>query len=67
MSISKKRYTLVIVDEYTRFTWVFFLHTKSETMDILKDHIRMIEKGSVNKVKILRSVITQILIICYEQ
>ena len=21
MSISKKRYTLVIVDEYTRFTW----------------------------------------------
>ena len=41
MSISKKRYTLVIV-EYTRYTRVFFLHAKSETSDVLKDHIQMI-------------------------
>ena len=43
MSISKKRYTLVIVDEYTRFTWVYFLHRKDETTTILLDHVRLIE------------------------
>ena len=54
MSISKKRYTLVIVDEYTRFTWVYFLHRKDETSTILLDHVRLIETD-VFKVKILRS------------
>ena len=28
LSISKKRYALVIVDEFTRFTWVYFLFQK---------------------------------------
>ena len=54
MSIGKKRYTLVIVDEFTRFTWVYFLHRKDETSAILMDHIKMIEDDTV-KVKILRS------------
>ena len=54
MSISKKRYTLVIVDEYTRFTWVYFLHRKDETPAILLDHVRLIETDEF-KVKILRS------------
>ena len=55
MSINKKRYTLVIVDEYTRFTWVYFLHRKDETSDILMDHVKLIETGTSYKVKILRS------------
>ena len=54
MSIIKKRYTLVIVDEYTRFTWVYFLHRKDETTTILLDHVRMIETDEF-KEKILRS------------
>jgi hypothetical protein len=55
MSISKKRYTLVIVDEYSRFTWVYFLHRKDETPEVLLDHVRMIETTTKFKVKILRS------------
>ena len=55
MTISKKRYTLVIVDEFSRFTWVYFLHKKDETPEILLDHVRMIETSSKYKVKILRS------------
>ncbi|KAK1388396.1 hypothetical protein POM88_016574 [Heracleum sosnowskyi] len=55
MSISKKRYTLVIVDEYSRFTWVYFLHRKDETPEVLLDHVRMIETTTKYKVKILRS------------
>ncbi|KAL8098289.1 hypothetical protein AgCh_031161 [Apium graveolens] len=55
MSIAKKRYALVIVDEYTRYTWVYFLHTKDESPSILLAHVRGLEKGSTYKVKIIRS------------
>ena len=55
MSINKKRYTLVIIDDFTRYTWVYFLHRKDETPEILLDHIRQIENRSTHKVKTLRS------------
>ena len=55
MSINKKRYTLVIVDDFTRYTWVYFLYKKDETPEILLDHIRQIENRSTHKVKTLRS------------
>nr|GEX06297.1 hypothetical protein [Tanacetum cinerariifolium] len=35
-SLNKKSYCLVITDDYSRFTWVFFLATKDETTPILK-------------------------------
>ena len=53
--MTKKRYTLVIVDDFTRYTWVYFLHKKDETPHILIDHIKLLETGSVHKVKTLRS------------
>jgi hypothetical protein len=31
ISISGNKYGLVIIDDYSRFTWVFFLQDKSET------------------------------------
>jgi hypothetical protein len=31
ISIYSNKYGLVIVDDYSRFTWVFFLQDKSET------------------------------------
>nr|GEZ57099.1 Gag-Pol polyprotein [Tanacetum cinerariifolium] len=33
-SINKKKYVLVIVDDYTRFGWVRFLRTKDETLEV---------------------------------
>ncbi|KAJ9558160.1 LOW QUALITY PROTEIN: hypothetical protein OSB04_012774 [Centaurea solstitialis] len=36
MSIGKKSYCLVIVDDYSRFTWVYFLRTKDETSALIK-------------------------------
>ncbi|GKC09351.1 retrovirus-related pol polyprotein from transposon TNT 1-94 [Tanacetum coccineum] len=38
-SINEKRYILVIVDDYSRFTWVYFLRTKDETPEIIKNSI----------------------------
>jgi hypothetical protein len=36
ISISGNKYGLVIIDDYSRFTWVFFLQDKSETQEVLK-------------------------------
>ncbi|GJT98396.1 putative ribonuclease H-like domain-containing protein [Tanacetum coccineum] len=47
-----------IVDEsnkwHRRFSWVFFLRTKDETSEILKDFIRQIENQLNQKVKTIR-------------
>ena len=36
-SLGAKKHCLVIVDDYSRFTWVFFLKLKSETQQIFID------------------------------
>ncbi|GJV97112.1 putative ribonuclease H-like domain-containing protein [Tanacetum coccineum] len=53
-SIIKKMYCLVVTDEYSRFTCVFFLPTKDETSGILKSFITGIENLLNHKVKIIR-------------
>nr|GEV81716.1 putative ribonuclease H-like domain-containing protein [Tanacetum cinerariifolium] len=42
-SLNKKSYCLVVTDDYSRFTWVFFLATKDETSFILKTFITGLE------------------------
>jgi hypothetical protein len=37
ISIGRGKYCLVIVDDYSRFTWVFFLQEKSQTQGTLKN------------------------------
>nr|GEU56842.1 putative ribonuclease H-like domain-containing protein [Tanacetum cinerariifolium] len=54
-SLNKKSYCLVVMDDYSRFTWVFFLATKDETSPILKTFITSIENQICLKVKIIRS------------
>nr|GFA07065.1 hypothetical protein [Tanacetum cinerariifolium] len=34
-SINGKRYVLVAVDDYSRYTWVFFLHSKDEASKVI--------------------------------
>ncbi|GJV21260.1 putative ribonuclease H-like domain-containing protein, partial [Tanacetum coccineum] len=50
-SIVKKMYCLVVTDDYSRFTWVFFLASKDETSGILKSFITGIENLVDHKVK----------------
>ncbi|GKA08682.1 putative ribonuclease H-like domain-containing protein [Tanacetum coccineum] len=54
-SLMHKKYCLVITDDYSRFSWVFFLRTKDETSEILKNFIKEIENLVDKKVKIIRS------------
>ncbi|GKA08077.1 putative ribonuclease H-like domain-containing protein [Tanacetum coccineum] len=50
----KKSYFLVVTDEFSRFSWVFFLATKDETSGILKTFIKEIENQLNYKVKVIR-------------
>ncbi|GJU26326.1 putative ribonuclease H-like domain-containing protein [Tanacetum coccineum] len=53
-SIMGKMNCLVVTDDYSRFSWVFFLTKKDETSGILKDFITGIENQLNHKVKIIR-------------
>nr|GFA91338.1 putative ribonuclease H-like domain-containing protein [Tanacetum cinerariifolium] len=53
-SLSKKSYCLVITDDYSRFSWVFFLASKDETAYVLKTFIIDLENLLSLKVKIIR-------------
>ncbi|GJY51103.1 putative ribonuclease H-like domain-containing protein [Tanacetum coccineum] len=54
-SINKKKYCLVVTDDFSRFSWVFFLATKDETNEILYKFITGLENQLNHKVKIIRS------------
>nr|GEZ93453.1 putative ribonuclease H-like domain-containing protein [Tanacetum cinerariifolium] len=50
----KKMYCLVVTNDYSRLTWVFFLGTKDETSGILKSFITRIENLVDHKVMMIR-------------
>ncbi|GKB05915.1 putative ribonuclease H-like domain-containing protein [Tanacetum coccineum] len=53
-SLMKKMYCLVVTDDYSRFSWIFFLATKDETSEILKTFIIGIDYLIDLKVKVIR-------------
>nr|GEZ91792.1 hypothetical protein [Tanacetum cinerariifolium] len=44
-SINGKKYILVIIDDYSRYTWTLFLRSKDETPEVLKDFLTMIQRN----------------------
>ncbi|GJW39892.1 retrovirus-related pol polyprotein from transposon TNT 1-94, partial [Tanacetum coccineum] len=48
-SINRKKYILVIVDDYSRFTWVKFLRSKDETPEFVIKFLKQIQVG-LNKI-----------------
>ncbi|GKA40279.1 putative ribonuclease H-like domain-containing protein [Tanacetum coccineum] len=53
-SLMKKMYCLVVTDDYSRFSWVFFLATEDETGGILKSFITRVGNLIDQKVKVIR-------------
>ncbi|GJU94215.1 putative ribonuclease H-like domain-containing protein [Tanacetum coccineum] len=49
-SLMNKKYCLVVTDDYSRFTWVFFLASKDETSAILKRFITKIDNHVDKKI-----------------
>ncbi|KAJ9557700.1 LOW QUALITY PROTEIN: hypothetical protein OSB04_012314 [Centaurea solstitialis] len=54
-SIAGKKYTLVIVDEYSRYTWVFFLRAKSDAPEEIILFVRKMERLNNLTVRSIRS------------
>ncbi|KAK9071824.1 hypothetical protein SSX86_008253 [Deinandra increscens subsp. villosa] len=54
MSLGKRSYFFVIIDDFSRYTWVFFLKTKDETAELLKTLVINLENQSNLKVKTIR-------------
>nr|GEV93631.1 hypothetical protein [Tanacetum cinerariifolium] len=44
-SINGKKYVLVIVDEYSRYTWTHFLRSKDETPEVLINLLTLVQRG----------------------
>jgi hypothetical protein len=55
ISIGGSKYCLVIVDDYSRFTWVFFLQEKSQTQETLKGFLRQAQNEFGLRIKKIRS------------
>ncbi|GJW02148.1 retrovirus-related pol polyprotein from transposon TNT 1-94 [Tanacetum coccineum] len=55
-SVNGKKYILVIVDDYSRFTWVKCLRTKDEAPDFIIKFLKMIQKvGISHEISVARS------------
>ena len=54
-SIGGDFYCLVVTDDYSRFSWVFFMSAKSETFDCIKLLVTKIESLYKLKVRRIRS------------
>jgi nicotinamidase-related amidase len=55
INIDGNKYGLIIVDDYSHFTWVFFLHDKSEMQEVLKKFLKRAQNEFDAKVKNIRS------------
>nr|GEW44861.1 retrovirus-related Pol polyprotein from transposon TNT 1-94 [Tanacetum cinerariifolium] len=54
-SINGKKYVLVIVDDFSRYTWTHFLKSKDETPKVLIDFLRLVQRGLHAQVRIVRT------------
>ncbi|GKC18957.1 retrovirus-related pol polyprotein from transposon TNT 1-94, partial [Tanacetum coccineum] len=54
-SINGKKYVLVIVDDYSRYTWTHFLRSKDETPEVLIDFLTLIQRGLHAQVRTVRT------------
>nr|GFB70791.1 retrovirus-related Pol polyprotein from transposon TNT 1-94 [Tanacetum cinerariifolium] len=54
-SINGKRYVIVIVDDYSRYTWTQFLRSKDETPEVLIDFLRLVQRGLHAQVRIVQT------------
>ncbi|GJW36223.1 retrovirus-related pol polyprotein from transposon TNT 1-94, partial [Tanacetum coccineum] len=54
-SINGKKYVLVIVDDYSRYTWTHFLRSKDKTPGVLIDFLTLVQRGLHAQVTTVRT------------
>nr|GEV24098.1 retrovirus-related Pol polyprotein from transposon TNT 1-94 [Tanacetum cinerariifolium] len=50
-----KKYVLIIVDDYSRYTWTHFLRSKDKTPEVLIDFLRLVQRGLHAQVRIVQT------------
>ena len=55
LSHAHYKYFVTFIDDYSRFTWVYFLHSKSEVFHVFKMFLAYVENQFSTCIKILRS------------
>ena len=55
MSVGGKWYVLVIVDDFSRYSWVFFMRTKDETFEFVRDLILRLKNELPHAMRAIRS------------
>ncbi|CAH9050654.1 unnamed protein product [Cuscuta europaea] len=54
-SVGGKKYTLVMVDDYSRYTWAIFLSKKNETLQKFPSLLKQLQTEKNMKVRTIRS------------
>nr|GEX94163.1 ribonuclease H-like domain-containing protein [Tanacetum cinerariifolium] len=54
-SINGKKYVLVIVGDYSRYTWTHFLRSRDETPAVLIDFLTLVQRGLHAQVRTVRT------------
>ncbi|GJX26157.1 retrovirus-related pol polyprotein from transposon TNT 1-94 [Tanacetum coccineum] len=54
-SFNGKKYVLVIVDDYSRYTWSYFLRSKNETHEVLINFLTLVQRGLNAQVRTVRT------------
>jgi len=54
-SIGAKRYAFVVVDDFSRFTWINFIKVKSDTFDVFKDLCTQLQREKDSAIMRIRS------------
>jgi hypothetical protein len=58
--VGGKWYVLVVVDDYSRYAWVFFLEDKSETFGLVRDLIvRLKNERHGNAIRAIAMIMAQ--------
>jgi len=55
MSLGGNLYGLVLVDDFSRYTWTLFLHTKKEAYSEFKKLVRKLQNTCCNNIGAIRS------------
>nr|GEW40825.1 Gag-Pol polyprotein [Tanacetum cinerariifolium] len=54
-STNGRKYVLLIIDDYSRYTWTHFLRSRDETPKVLIDFLKLVQRGLHAQVRIVRT------------
>ena len=55
ISHANYKYFVTFIDDYSKYTWIYFLRSKSEVCSVFKKFVAYIETQFSSKIKVLRS------------